>query len=127
MSGNDAIELCVSEVDADAKDLDRLTRQLRRELEELDVAEVERVAEGPPPEGTKALEAVVVGKLLVRYGPGALRVVVRAVQHWAARDAGREVTLEYGDVKVNLKGASTEEQQRAMDEFIRIAEAKIGA
>jgi hypothetical protein len=127
MSGSGALELRVSETDEDAAEIDRLTRQLRRQLEELDVESVEHVVEGPPPEGAKAVEALVLGKLVVRYGPGALRMVVGTVQRWTARDEGREVTFEYGDLKLHLKGATAESQQQAMDEFIRAVEAKRGA
>lgn len=45
------------DADADARELDGETLELRRELLELDVDAVERPTTGPPPPGTRAVEA----------------------------------------------------------------------
>ncbi|MGH2883640.1 MAG: hypothetical protein ACRDPA_13240, partial [Solirubrobacteraceae bacterium] len=51
--------------DEDAAELDEATRQLQRELLELDVDDVHRVQEGAPPPGTRAVDATVLGSLAV--------------------------------------------------------------
>ena len=48
------IELSVD--NADPAELDQLTRQLRAEVEELNIDSVEQVSAGPAPHGTKAAD-----------------------------------------------------------------------
>src|SRR5262245_16052 len=62
------------EVDAD--ELDRLTRQLRDELEELGIESVELAREGTPPSGAKAVEPVSLGGLAIKILPAALPALI---------------------------------------------------
>jgi hypothetical protein len=51
--------------EAEDEEVAEATSQLRRELLELDIGSVERARAGDPPSGTKAIELVALGTLLV--------------------------------------------------------------
>jgi hypothetical protein len=53
----------------DPSELDELTRQLRSEIEELNVDAVENVSQGDAPDGTKAVEWVELGNFVVSLAP----------------------------------------------------------
>jgi hypothetical protein len=118
MAEEQSLEIHLGVSDSDAEELDRLMRQLRSQLAELDVDAVEPISGGPAPEGTKALDWVIVGGLLVRAGPAALSAVARTVQAWVARDARRSVTLRRGDRELVLAAATAEQQERLVEAFL---------
>lgn len=104
--------------DADASELDEVTRELRRELLELDVEDVERPASGPPPEGTRAVEAALLGTLLVSVGQEAITAVVRTLAGWLRRRPSRKVTLRIGDDEIELTDASEQQQAELVAAFL---------
>jgi len=113
----------VSEDDADAVRLDALAGYLRSELIQLDVDEISAVAAAEPPPGARTSAAEVAGGLLVSLGKSAasLPAVVSAVVDWLRRGLGpdRRVRLELeGDV-LEISRASTGDQQRLIDLFVR--------
>jgi hypothetical protein len=118
-TGNEVkIELAVD--DAEAEEFDRLTANLRRELLQLDVDDVTRLREGPPPPGTRAVELVALGSLIVALGQavGALSGVVHAVQGWLRHKPDRKVRLEIDGDVLELSGATVDQQQRLVDEWL---------
>ena len=74
----------------DDDELERLARSLRAELLELDVDAVEPATTGPAPDGARAVEALMVGALVVRLARDseALSSLVRTVRGWLGADAG---------------------------------------
>jgi hypothetical protein len=120
MGGEVRLEL--SEDGADAERLDALTGFLRRELLQLDVADVAGLPAGEPPPGSRAFDVLAVGGLLVTLGRSAegLRAVVDAVRNWLTRGGGvrRTVRLEIGGDVLELSEASPADQQRLIDVFV---------
>jgi hypothetical protein len=116
------LRIQVSEDGADAERLDALTGYLRRDLIELDVNDVTALAAGPPPPGSRAIDAAAVGGLLVALGSSAdgLRSVVSAIQAWLARGSGvrRTIRLELGGDALELSQASAADQERLIGLFI---------
>jgi hypothetical protein len=109
--------------EAGAEEQDELTRALREELLQLDVDTVERPV-GAAPEGARGVDAVALGTLLVTLGQGALGIVTSVIGRWAARRAGRSVTLELDGDRIELSGVSEEDQRRLIETFVaRHAEA----
>jgi hypothetical protein len=53
----------------DSAELDELTRQLRAEVEELNVDSVEEVSAGAAPMGTKAADFTAIGQMAVTLAP----------------------------------------------------------
>jgi Effector Associated Constant Component 1 len=106
------------EPDADAADLDEATLQLRRKLLELDVEDVERPAEGSPPPGTRAVEAVLLGTLVVTATQELVGAVFRTVAGWLGRRPNRSVKLEIAGDSIEVTDPSAEDQQRLIEAFL---------
>ncbi|MEV4680001.1 effector-associated constant component EACC1 [Streptomyces kurssanovii] len=111
-------------LDTEDDDPDYVEEQLQHliaELGELDLETIERVAQGPPPPGTRSTEAVQAGALLLGLGgSGALLPVLAAlVQDWLNRRRSGSVRLKIGEDEIELTGVSDEAQQRALEEFLR--------
>ena len=104
----------------DDDELERLARSLRAELLELDVDSVEPAATGPAPDGARAVEAVMIGALVVRLARDseALSSLVHTVRGWLGAHADRRVRIELDGDVLELAGASDEERQRLVDAWI---------
>lgn len=115
------VRLQLSEDGADAERLDTLTGHLRNELRELDV-EVAGVPAGTAPPGTRALDPVAIGALLVTVGQStlALRDVIATVRGWLSRGAGtrRTVKIEIDGDTLELSEVSAAEQDRLVELFV---------
>ena len=111
------------EPDGDSEALDVLMRDLRQELLQLDVESVSTVPVGPAPKGSKGLDMAAAAALLVQVQGSvtALSMVVSAVRTWLQRgkDPGASVKLTIGDQTLELSRATTEQQERLVQEFLR--------
>jgi hypothetical protein len=109
--------------DGDPEALDVLMRDLRQELLQLDVESVSTVPAGPAPPGSKGLDMAAVTALLVQVQGSvtALSMVVSAVHAWLQRrkDSRASVTLTIGERTLELSRATTEQQERLVQEFLR--------
>jgi hypothetical protein len=103
--------------DMEAEELDGAARLLREELLALDVLDV-RSMHVPAPPGTRAVEAVATGTLLVTLNAGLLAIVAHAVHAWIARGGSRSAVLQIGTDRIEITGASREDQQRLVDAFV---------
>jgi len=116
------LRLVLSEAGADAERVDKLTGYLREELVQLGVGRVTRLGAGPPPPGTRALDVVAVGGLLVSLSSSAasLTAVVSAVRGWLGRDKGhhRSIRLEIDGDVLELSDASVADERRLMGLFV---------
>jgi hypothetical protein len=116
-----ALELAVDAgPGADAEELERLAHSLRAELLQLDVEAVEPAVDGPAPDRARAVEALVVGALVVRLAreSKSLSSLVHAVRGWLGADAQRKVRIELDGDVIELTGSSDEERQRLVDAWI---------
>lgn len=120
MDGGLRIQL--SEDGADAERLEELTGFLRQELLQLDVENVAALRSSEPPPGTRGLDAVTAGALLVDLGGAAqgLSSVIAAIRAWLVRREGprRSVRLEIGGDSLELSTATTADQDRLIGLFI---------
>lgn len=83
--------------DADAEEVAEIAAQLRRELLDLDVEAVEFARTGPAPVGSKAVDVLAVGTLLITVAKSSgLAAVVGAVQSWLSGRHQRSVKIEIG-------------------------------
>lgn len=105
-------------VDADA--LAELAWELRRELLELDVLGVGPAGVGEAPAGSKGVDLVAVGGLVVGLAGsgGLLGEVVGTVQAWAARRGPRSVRLELDGDALEVAGVSSREQRALIQVWI---------
>jgi hypothetical protein len=105
---------------SDTGELERLAGSLRTELLELDVYSVEPATRGPAPDGTRAIEAVVVGVLVARLArsPEALAAVASTIRSWLRLHPQRRVRIELDGDVLELTGASDKESERLVDSWI---------
>jgi hypothetical protein len=113
------LELSLDAASDDPEELDRLARSLRAELLELDVDAVEPVADVAP-DGSRAVDALVVGALVVRLvrNAAALGAVVRTVRGWLGPHGDRRVRLEIDGDVIELTGASDDQRERLVNAWI---------
>ena len=107
-------------VDADAAEVDELRRGLRARLLELDVDSVETPRTGPAPPGTRGVDLVAAGALIVSLSKSTtlLKMVVDVVQSWAASRPARSVELTVGGNSIKVTGIASDEQRRLIELFI---------
>ncbi len=87
-------QIKVSATDATDEELDRVTRQLLSELRELNVESAELTKGGLAPQGTKAIDPVLMGNIAIAVLPAVLPNVISLVQAWATRGQGRTVKFK---------------------------------
>lgn len=116
------ILLVEPEPDADPDEVDRLVRQLRTDLKNLDIESVTSVSTEETPPGAKGVDPVNVSALLVTLsaGGGVFAVLIESVRDWLARHAAAErisVTID-GDTLV-LEKSSGHERSLLIDAYVR--------
>ena len=77
----------------DPAELDELTRQLRAEVNELDVDSVEQVSAGQAPEGTKAFDMAALGQLAVTLAPSLVPPLFELLKSWVERKPSTPVKI----------------------------------
>jgi hypothetical protein len=108
------------EPDAEAAELDDVTLQLRRDLLQLDVDNIERATADPPPPGTRAVEAAVLGTLVVTVAREVVEAVVKAAANWLGRrrNPSESLTLEIAGDSIEITNPSAEDQRRLIEVFL---------
>jgi hypothetical protein len=110
------------DAELDAEDVERLTRQLRAELSQLDLDSVSLVAAAPAPDGAKAVDPITMGAIVVALSAsgGVFPSVIETVRDWLNRHAARHrisVTID-GDTIV-LEKATAGQRQDLLDAYVR--------
>lgn len=110
-------------VDADLDDeaLSERVLALGGEVAELDVDEVEPAVAGEAPAGSKGLDLVAIGALVVKLGRSSriLRELIDAVRDWVSRTGTRSVRLSIGDDVLEVSGASSDEVRLLIDAWVQ--------
>ena len=104
------LTLRIDAPEADSGELDDLTRQLRGEILETPVEQVDFVPGTPAPEGAKGTLMAAHGELAVSLRPNALPDFLGLLRDWLTRHEDRrvEVTLNIGGNPVNIKASITD-------------------
>lgn len=99
-----AMNVQIAAVGVDEDELDRMTRRLRSELEEVGV-ESAAFAPGIAPAGAKVVDPITLGALALKVAPTVIPAVTGVLQGWIGRDAGRtvKVSIKVGDRSVDLE------------------------
>lgn len=105
------LHLNVAMEDADDEEVDRLTRQLLREIEDLNVESAQLDDSGVVPEGAKG-DPITIGSIMVAVLPTTLPALVTLVGDWMKRAKGRRVKFkgEVGGSLIEFEGASEDLQ-----------------
>ena len=106
--------------DSDAEELAELTRRLRGQLLELDVDTVEPATGGEAPAGSKGVELMAIGGLVIQFAMKSevLKSVVDATTAWLGRQQGRSVKLTLDGDTLEVTGVSSDEQRRLVDLWV---------
>jgi hypothetical protein len=108
--------------EADGEELERLSRQLRREFLELDIEAAEPAISGSIPEGAKSGEMVTLGTLVLTMvaSGGLLNTLVNAAQSWFTRtEPVKSITMEINGDKLVIEGAiSSEDRKQITDAWL---------
>lgn len=123
-----AVLIEFDEADVDDQEHDLLARLLRMELQALEVDDVRLPVAATVPGGAKGTAATS-GQLIVSLANSAafgavLTSLVQVLRAWITRGQGRRVILKDGDRSLELTGASTDQQQQAVDAFARSMTAR---
>ncbi len=88
------LQISLSVPDGDPAEVDKLTRLLRSEIEQLDVETVEAVSAGPVPAGAKAMDWQVVGQMVVTLAPVVITPLFELVKSWIQRQPAVPVKVK---------------------------------
>lgn len=108
--------------DVEPADAERLGRQLRDELRELDVESVQAGSAGEAPPGSKGVDAAMVTEWVVTLGAsgGAFALVIGTVRDWLSRRRGaHKVTVTIDGDTLELEAASPQERAELVSAFVR--------
>jgi hypothetical protein len=108
--------------ETDPEDRERLGRQLRNELRELDVDDVSAVEGPPPPDGSKSGVVASLTELLVTMsgGGGVIVTVIATIRDWLSRrGAGHKVTVTIDGDTLELSSATPTERAELVEAFVR--------
>ena len=91
------------------------------ELADLDVDEVLPVAAGEAPEGSKGVELLALGGLLIKLGQSSrvLRQVVDAIRDWVGRTGARSVKMTVDGDVLEVTGASGADMKKLIDAWVQ--------
>ncbi len=103
----------------DPEEIERFTQQLREDLTELDVEAVDLVRAGETPAKAKVGDPIIWGTLLLTLAAsgGVITTVINVLQSWLTRQERRSISLEIDGDKLEIKGISSKEQQRLINEW----------
>ncbi|MHC4616927.1 MAG: effector-associated constant component EACC1 [Planctomycetota bacterium] len=103
-----------------AEELAELGRQLRTDLLELDVENVDFVRADETPEGTKTGTPIDWTTLLltVAASGGVLTTLINVLQAWLTRQDRKSLSLEIDGDKLTVTGISSKEQKRLIDAWL---------
>lgn len=87
------LDLIISETGADAEQIDELTVYLMRDLRDLGLESVERIAGKAVPEGAKG-DPFTLGALALVALPAILPKLVEFLQAWSLRGGSRQVKIK---------------------------------
>jgi hypothetical protein len=117
----------IDEGDADADRLAELSEDLRAELLGLDVQDVTLVRAGQSPPDSRGTDLATAGLLLVLIKDSMDLVghMITVLRSWLGRSTtSRTVELTVGDRTLRLTNASSDQQDRLVEEFVRAIAGK---
>jgi hypothetical protein len=104
--------------DSDPEELAQLTSQLRNQLLQLDVESVELVRRGEAPPGSKVVDPITIGTLVVTLAPSVIQAVIAFVQNWHKNRPVSSVKIALGDDSLELTDVSAERVEQLTRAFM---------
>ncbi|WP_326958788.1 effector-associated constant component EACC1 [Amycolatopsis sp. NBC_01286] len=110
------------DAESDPDVAERLARQLRAELVELDVESTALVTDGASPDGAKGADAVTLGALVMALSAsgGAFTALIGTLRDWLSRHSARHrIVMTVDGDTIELERASAEQRQALVDAYVR--------
>jgi hypothetical protein len=104
-------------VDDDPGEVDRLSRQLRTELLDLDIDSADLVEDPDVPEGAKSNAGTVTTIVVSLAGSPVLVQLGMALRSWVTRSQHRKIVVRDGDRSLELTGTTAEDNQKVIERF----------
>lgn len=117
----DLVLVVESEPDVDLNEADRLIRQLRAELKDLDVESVTHVPSQEVPRGAKGVDPISLSALLISLSAagGVFSGLIDTVRDWLGRQAAaRRVSVTIDNDTIVLEKASPQERRALIDAYM---------
>lgn len=94
--------------------------QLRQQLLQLDVEDVQLVSAGSAPDGSRSAGALAVGELSITIlqSPELLTALIGAVSGWLGARTARSVEVTLDGDTVKMTGAGSQERQQVVDAWL---------
>ena len=110
----------VSVEGGDPVELDELTRQLRAEVNELDVESVEQVSAGQAPEGSKAVDMAALGQLAVTLAPSLVPPLFDLLKSWVERKPSTpvKITVKSGRKSTQIEYDPSRTSPKEVEELV---------
>lgn len=104
--------------DADDYELDSITRQLRDEIQELDVKSVDLVKGEPPPDGSRG-DAVMLGALAVELLPTITPDLICFLKNWLTHRRNQKIKIKIvaGDRSIEVEYSPEDMSASEMDDL----------
>ena len=105
----------------DPVELDELTRQLRAEMNELEVESVEEVSAGQAPSGTKAVDMAAIGQLAVTLAPSLVPPLFELLKSWVERKPSTpvKITVKSGRKSTQIEYDPSRTSARDVEELVQ--------
>ena len=116
--------------DADAEELDRLTRQLRDALAEVpEVESVDLLRGGVVPQGAKVADPFTLGALVLAIIPSALPKLIDVLNGWSMRGENRKVKIktQVGDRSVEVEYSPATMSQAELKSLVETLSGALSA
>lgn len=117
-----AVQVFVTELDADPERLDSLTRLLLSDIRGVDDVDVSVATDGQAPDGARVVDPIVIGSLIVTLLTSqGLPHLIEAIRGWLGRgvdEQTRSVKLQLDGDSLELTAATTDEQEKLVDLFV---------
>src|SRR5512139_1976168 len=111
----------VSVEGGDPVELDELTRQLRAEVNELEVDSVEQVSAGPAPGGTQAVDMAALGQLAVTLAPTLVPPLFDLLKSWVERKPSTpvKITVKSGRKSTQIEYDPSRTSPQQVEELVK--------
>ena len=91
---SDNIYITLTETDSTAEQIEYITIQFMKDLKEVGVDKVDRIAEDRLPEGAKVADPFTIGALAIVVAPVVLPKLIDFIQEWVLRGENRRLKIK---------------------------------
>ena len=120
MADQHEVKLVIASQDADDELLADLTTNLRDELEQLNVENIQLPVQSNHPQGAKSGDAFTWGQLLLTLAAsgGVLTSIIATIKAWLLRQTRCSIRVEMDGDTLEITGVDSEDQRKIIDQWL---------